>query len=187
LTRNNVLGFFVSYATKNPTSNMKKLLVLSMFIPLALICSCQKQDAAAEQQLAQRKAELDAREKALDEREKALAEREKAVARSPKLPTDLQLRSAVKDSSGNPASVPSIPAGLIPTRDNTQLKAERERRIQERLAQRQQRLDELRKTRAMRAQASANAQTSPNAQPTVDGEASGGAGATSPSPTSTPQ
>jgi hypothetical protein len=60
---------------------MKKILVLSLLIPFALVCSCQKQDSTAEQQLAQRKAELDAREKALDEREKALAERTKVVAR----------------------------------------------------------------------------------------------------------
>jgi len=57
---------------------MKKIFILSMVISFAMICSCQKQDAAVEQQLAQRKTELDAREKALDEREKALAERENA-------------------------------------------------------------------------------------------------------------
>ena len=57
---------------------MKKNFILSMVISFAMICSCQKQDAAVEQQLAQRKTELDAREKALDEREKALAERENA-------------------------------------------------------------------------------------------------------------
>jgi hypothetical protein len=60
---------------------MKKLFALSLLIPFALVCSCQKQDSAAEQQLAQRKTELDNREKALDEREKALAEREKSVVR----------------------------------------------------------------------------------------------------------
>jgi len=49
----------------------EKTFALSALIPLALICSCQKQDSTAEQQLAQRKTELDAREKALDEREKA--------------------------------------------------------------------------------------------------------------------
>ena len=151
-----------------------------MLLPLAMVCSCQKQGAAAEQQLAQRKAELDTREKALDEREKALAEREKVVARTPRLPTDLQLRGASKDSSGNPIPAPSIPAGLIPTRDTTQLKVERERRIQERLAQRQQRLDALRKMRGMRAQGS------PNAQAPTDTDASGGAEATSPSPSPTP-
>ena len=60
---------------------MKKTLVLSLLIPFALVCSCQKQDSTAEQQLAQRKAELDAREKALDEREKTLAERSKLLVR----------------------------------------------------------------------------------------------------------
>jgi hypothetical protein len=75
---------------------MKRLFVLSMLIPLAMVCFCQKQNAAAEQQLAQRKAELDTREKALDEREKALAEREKAVARAAMLPADLQSRALKK-------------------------------------------------------------------------------------------
>jgi chromosome segregation ATPase len=66
---------------------MKKTFFLSMLIASAMICSCQKQNALAEAQLAQRKTELDAREetliqreKAVDEREKAVAEREKAVA-----------------------------------------------------------------------------------------------------------
>jgi hypothetical protein len=59
-----------------------------MLISFAMICSCQKQDSVAEQQLTQRKAELDAREKALDEREKALAEREKGRARLPGIPAD---------------------------------------------------------------------------------------------------
>jgi hypothetical protein len=165
---------------------MKKLLVLSMVIPFAMLCSCQKQDAAAEQQLAQRKAELDAREKALDEREKTLADREKIVARTPRLPTNLRPQAASKDA-GNPVPGPSIPAGLIPTRDTTDLKVERERRIQDRLAQRQQRLDALRKMREMRAQRPANAQASPNVQAPTDAEASGGAeAATSPSPSPTP-
>ena len=44
------------------------MFVLSMLISFAMICSCQKQDSAAEQQLAQRKTELDARETALIER-----------------------------------------------------------------------------------------------------------------------
>jgi hypothetical protein len=60
---------------------MKKTLALSLLIPFALVCSCEKQDSTAEQQLAQRKTELDAREKALDEREKALAERQTLVAK----------------------------------------------------------------------------------------------------------
>src|SRR6478609_6379171 len=58
---------------------MKKTFALSLLIPFALVCSCEKQDSTAEQQLTQRKTELDAREQALDEREKALVEREKLV------------------------------------------------------------------------------------------------------------
>ena len=73
-----------------------------MLIPLAMICSCQKQDSAAEQQLAQRKAELDTREKALDEREKALAEREKVRAKVPTIPSDAQSRSQVRDDHHEP-------------------------------------------------------------------------------------
>jgi len=65
---------------------MERFLVLSLLIPFALVCSCQKQNSTVEQQLAQRKTELDAREKALDEKEKALAEREKLVANSRVVP-----------------------------------------------------------------------------------------------------
>jgi hypothetical protein len=64
---------------------MKKLFTLTMLISFAMICSCQKQDSAAEQQLAQRKAELDAREK-------ALAEREKATTNIRRIPADVQRR-----------------------------------------------------------------------------------------------
>ena len=93
------------------TPDMKKVFALLMLITFAMICSCQKQDSAAEQQVAQRKAELDAREKALDERERALAEREKVRARAPGIPSDLQSRTQVRD----PAEV----------------KAERDRRLQQ--------------------------------------------------------
>jgi len=90
---------------------MKKLFALSMLISFAMICSCQKHDSAAEQQFAQRKAELDAREKALDERERALAEREKVRARVPGIPADHQSSAQVRDPA--------------------ELKAERERRLQQ--------------------------------------------------------
>jgi uncharacterized protein (DUF3084 family) len=59
---------------------MKKLFILSMFISLAMLCSCQKQDSTVEAQLAQRKTELDSREEAVVQREKAVDAREKAVA-----------------------------------------------------------------------------------------------------------
>ena len=140
----------------NSISDMKKLFSLSILIPLAMICSCQKQDATAEQQLAQRKVELDAREKALDEREKALSEREKLVARAP-LPSDLQLRGLKRDNS---AKVPpsSLPPGLPP--DNPELKAQREKRIQDRVALRQRRLEAIQKMRTLGAEASPGAEAS---------------------------
>src|ERR1700730_5463981 len=126
---------------------MKKLFVLSMLIPVAMLCSCQKQNAAAEQQLAQRKAELDTREKALDEREKGLAEREKAVARAAMLPADHQLRSLKKDASSNVPPSVTIPPGLAPP-DNSQLKASREKRMDELRAMRQRRLEAIQRMRS---------------------------------------
>ena len=82
-----------------------------MLTSLAMICACQKQDSAADAELAQRKAELDAREKALNEREKALGDWEKAITRFRANPSDLQLRK--------------------PAVDPEQAKAEREKRIQQ--------------------------------------------------------
>ena len=90
---------------------MKKIFVLSTFICFAMICACQKQDSAAEAQLAQRKTELDAREKALDEREKAVGEWEKAMTKFRAIPSDLQSRK--------------------PAVDPEQAKAEREKRLQQ--------------------------------------------------------
>lgn len=84
---------------------------VSVLICFALVCSCQKQNAAAEGELVQRKAELDAREKALDEREKKLGEWEKAMTRFPTVPSHIE--------------------SPRPTVDPEQAKAERERRIQQ--------------------------------------------------------
>ena len=102
---------------------MKRIFILSMVIPFAMICSCQKQDSAAEQQLTQRKTDLDAREEALikrekvaDEREKALVEREKALAEKEKAMT-------------NPRTIPSGIQGQTP--DPEQAKAERDSRLQQ--------------------------------------------------------
>jgi len=86
---------------------MKKTLILSLLIPFALVCSCQKQDSNAEQQLAQRKAELDAREKALDEREKALAERAKVVAR-PRVAPVPRPRPAPAESKRTPPDIQGL-------------------------------------------------------------------------------
>jgi hypothetical protein len=157
----------ISRKTKNTTSHMKKLLSLSMIISLAMVCSCQKQDAAAEQQLAQRKAELDTREKALEDREKAVAEREKAVARAAMLSSDLKSRALKKDASSNVQPSASIPPGLEPPTDTAQLKANRERRIEQLRALRQRRLEAIQKMRSM------GAQTNTGAEAPADSGASG--------------
>jgi hypothetical protein len=102
---------------------MKKNLILSMVISFGMICSCQKQDSAGEQQLAQRKTELDAREEALIEREKVTDEREKAL--------DAREKALAKreNASRNARTIPSGIQGQIP--DPEQLKAERDSRLQQ--------------------------------------------------------
>jgi hypothetical protein len=114
--------------------DMKKTLAVSLLIPFALVCSCQKQDSTAEQQLAQRKSELDAREKALDEREKALAARGRLVPK-PRLAPVPRPRPAEPRRT-----IPPDLQGLIP--DPSQLRTEREQRMQERLAERQRKIQE---------------------------------------------
>ena len=118
---------------------MKKTLALSLLIPFALVCSCQKQDSTAEQQLAQRKTELDAREKALDEREKALAEREKLVVKPRVAPVP---RTAPPSLSGRFLLIFRA-SWQIPH----QARTEREQRMQERLAERQRKMEEIQKMR----------------------------------------
>ena len=162
---------------------MKKIFILSMLIPLVMICSCQKQDSATEQQLAQRKAELDTREKALDEREKALAERKSQKV--PTIPSDAQSRSQVRDAAQLKAErerrlqqLPPDLQGLIA--DPSQGRDENDTRMQERLAQRQRRMEELRRARMAHAVKPFGAKaTSPTPSPAIE--------ATSPSPSPTPE
>ena len=118
---------------------MKKTLALSLLIAFALVCSCQKQDSTAEQQLAQRKTELDAREKALDEREKALAQRAKLVA-TPRIAPVPRIAPAEPQRT-----VPPELKGLMA--DPSQLRTEREQRMRERLAERQRKMEEVQKMR----------------------------------------
>jgi TolA-binding protein len=104
-------------------ADMKKMFVLSMLISFAMICSCQKQDSAAEQQLAQRKTDLDAREEALAERKSALDEREKALGEREK--SLAQREKAI-------ANIRTIPSGIQgQTPDPEQAKAERDSRLQQ--------------------------------------------------------
>jgi hypothetical protein len=139
---------------------MKKIFILPTFISLAMICSCQKQDSAADQELAQRKTELDARENALDERMNALDERVKALDETVKILAENQkaMSNAQTSLTGVQGETPD-PAQVQAERERIQqfsaemrarvadpsrlnsVRAEKEKRTQERLAQRQRALD----------------------------------------------
>jgi len=128
-----------------------------MLISFALIGSCQKQTSTAEQQqLAQRQAELDAREKALNERERGLEQRERLLARRRMPPAQVQGSTTDpnqakenelgenENATAPRATVPPELQGLIadPGRGD-----EKEQIIQQRLATRQRRMEELRAKR----------------------------------------
>ena len=93
---------------------MKKAFFLSTLISFAVICSCQKQDSAAEAQLAQRKTELDVREEALIQREKAVEEKEKEVAEREKAAANSRIIQSQRQAP-----------------DAAQAEAERQKRIQQ--------------------------------------------------------
>ena len=115
------------------------MFILSMLVSFTVICGCQKQDSAAERQLAQRKTELDARENALDQREKELAlretvlnEKERALAEKGKALAN----GRTIPISPNLPSRPIAPDGQSPDpreqlRDPARLKADRERVLQQ--------------------------------------------------------
>jgi len=155
-----------------------------MLVSCAMICSCQRQNSSAEEQLAQRKAELDSKEKALDEREKALAERENLRARVPSIPSDLHSRAQVRDPAELRAErerklqqLPPELKGLIA--DPSQGRDQTDPRMQERIAQRQRRTEELQRARMAHAVKPFEVgATSPTASPATE--------AASPSPSPTP-
>jgi hypothetical protein len=142
------------------TFDMKRNFILSMVISFTMICSCQKQDSAAEQQLAQRKVELDTREetlierekvvnereKALGQRENALAEKERAAANAPTIPPDAQSQDAIRDTAQTQAEraqrVEQIRAEMLSLIPDSS-KAEKNRITKERLSQAQGALKEL--------------------------------------------
>jgi hypothetical protein len=110
-------------AMKCPSSrlfaaHMKKMFLLSTLASFAMICSCQRQDSAAEAQLAQRKSELDARETALGEREKTLDARERALAEREKATANT---STIRPELQSPRQIPNA----------AEAKTERDRRIQQ--------------------------------------------------------
>jgi hypothetical protein len=111
-------------------ADMKKMFVLSMLVSFAMICSCQKQNSAVEQQLAQRKVELDAREEALVERKSALDEREKALDEREKAPDEREKALAEKQK-GTMNARPNPTNVQAQTPDPAQVQAERDRMIQQ--------------------------------------------------------
>jgi hypothetical protein len=144
---------------------MKTIFILSTVVSFAMICSCEKQDAVAEQQLAQRKVELDTREdalierekvadereKALDRREKALAENEKSRANVQTIPPDAQSQDTIRDAAEAKAErdrrIEQLPPefrALIPDPSKVNAaKVEKDRMTRERLAPRQRGLEKL--------------------------------------------
>jgi len=161
---------------------MNKTFLLLMPICVAMNCSCQKQDTAAEQQLSQREAALDAREKALDEREKALIERGRATTNTRAIRPELQTRRQVADPA--------------------QIQAERQRRIQQLPPEFRALIPDASQIQADRAEKTTRAQdpageTQRNAEEARRLKMSGGeqpagtqsaeADANSPSPSPTPQ
>jgi hypothetical protein len=160
---------------------MKRIVLLSVFISFAMICACQKQDSAAEAQLAQRRAELDAREKTLDEREKAVSEWEKAMTRFRAIPSDLQSRKPIVDPEQAKAErdrrIQQLPPELQALiRDRSLLDArtaEKSRGTEDRAVELQRRLEEARRKK-MSAIASPNGEisdtqsSSPSPSPTPE-------------------
>lgn len=139
---------------------MKKIFILPTFISLAMICSCQKQDSVAEQELAQRKTELDARENRLDERMNELGEKVKALDGRVKTLAENQKAMAnagtslngVQGETSDPAQEQAereriqqlsaeMRARMADPVQRSSANAEKDRRTQERLAQRQRALD----------------------------------------------
>jgi hypothetical protein len=171
---------------------MKKILIPSMLICFAMICSCQKQDSAAEEQLAQQKTALDARESTLDEREKelnlretalnerenALAKKEKAAANARTIPPDVQprrdgVRDAAEAQAERDRKIQQLPPeirALIP--DPSQVnsaKAEKDRMTRERLGQRQYKFEQTQKAWTSGAATSPAAEaTSPTPSPAIE-------------------
>ena len=149
-----------------------------------MICSCQKQDATAEAQLAQRKTELDVREeavvqreKAVDEREKAVAQREKAVANTRIIQLQRQAPDAAQAEAERQRRIQQLPPelrALIPDRSRMDAaKAEKDAATQGRAVQTQRNPEDSRKRKMFGI-----------ATPAAEGPE---AEATSPSPSPTPQ
>jgi hypothetical protein len=162
------------------TPDMKKMFILSTLVPFVMICSCQKRDSAAEQQLAQCKAEVIALEKALDQKEKALAAKERTLASPRMTPAELPSQGQIPDPAQAKAErerrIQQLPPEFqaLIGRDGSRAEAEKDKRIQERVGQTQRSVQDAQRKKTFSAGASPEAEF-----PEAD--------ATSPSPSPTPQ
>ncbi len=110
-------------------ADMKKMFILSMLTSFAMICSCQKQDSAAEQQPTERKTEVDARDTALIERLNALDEKVNALDKKVKA---LVEKEQTTFNAGTTAPGVEGHTGVQgQTPDPAQVTAERDRAIQQ--------------------------------------------------------
>jgi len=144
---------------------MKRMFILPLLISFGVMCACEKQDSGTEAQLAQRRAELDTREKALNDREKTLGEWEKAIMKSRAISPDFQARRPAVDPEQMKAErerrmqqLPPELQALIRDRSLLDPRTEKAPATQDRTAELQRRLEEARKKK-MNAIASPNAET----------------------------
>ena len=112
-------------------ADMKKMFVLSMLISFAMICSCQKQDSAAEQQPAQRKTEVDTRETALIERLNALDEKVNALDKKVKALFEKEQTTLNAGTTATGVQGQTPDPAQTQTPDPAQVIAERDRAIQQ--------------------------------------------------------
>jgi uncharacterized protein (DUF3084 family) len=111
---------------------MKKILNLLLLIAFAMICSCEKQDSTAEQQLTLERTALDAREKGLDEREKELNLREKELNLRETALNERENALAKKEKAAvNARTIPPDAQSHDAVRGAAEARAERDRRIQQ--------------------------------------------------------
>ena len=188
------------------TTDMKNILILSMLVSSMMICSCQRKDSAAQQQLAQRTVELDAREealaerktvldgreKALDERQNALDQREKALAQKEKAavtnPTDVQGQTsgpaqmqAERDRITQQLSVRAPEPSQLRAEKESEIQQQSQRQLEE-FQRERERVRQLKLTGAFMSGGAAYpaaSATSPTPPPAEE--------ATSPSPSQTPE
>ena len=188
------------------TTDMKNILALSMLVSSMMICSCQRQESTAQQQLDQRKVELDAREEALaerktvldgrektlDERQNALDKREKALAQKEQAartnPTDVQGQTsgpaqmqAERDRITQQLSVRAPEPSQLRAEKESEIQQQSQRQLEE-FQRERERVRQLKLTGAFMSGGAAYpaaSATSPTPPPAEE--------ATSPSPSQTPE